>query len=457
MNVIFLGILLLLLDDSSSFPVRKLSSLDRMQLVHLEAAHADAVRIQATRKSLPPIKGLQDLRGILHAHAEDSSHTGGTRAEMLADAKKANVAVILLTNHHRPPTDFITDNWNGIHEGVLFLPGSEARGLLIYPTQSVMQHMEKPVSELIDIVRRDRGLAFLSHIEERPNHSMEGLDGLEIYNRHADAKRDAAGIVALLLRMTDPKGLRELEQGLARFPDEMLAGQNDYPDDYLAKWDRETVGRRLTGVAANDCHHNQILLMKVVDENSVRIGTNVDADDKFRSFSALLRPGIRELVKDRKPGETIGRLDFDPYYRSFRNASTHILATELSESAVRFALREGHAYVSHDWMCDPTGFRFELSDTKSSPDMPAVIFGDEVTFVEGQGQNQTQKQKLSAEFPVACLIRLLKDGKQIVSERSDRLEFPVREAGVYRVEGWLTLDGEDRPWIYSNPIYVRKG
>ena len=29
------------------------------------------------------------------------------------------------------------------------------------------------------------------------------------------------------------------------------------------------------------------------------------------------------------------------------------------------------------------------------------------------------------------------------------------ETGVYRVEGWLKLDGEDRPWIYSNPIYVR--
>ena len=27
--------------------------------------------------------------------------------------------------------------------------------------------------------------------------------------------------------------------------------------------------------------------------------------------------------------------------------------------------------------------------------------------------------------------------------------------GVYRVEGWLTVDTEERPWIYANPIYVR--
>jgi hypothetical protein len=31
----------------------------------------------------------------------------------------------------------------------------------------------------------------------------------------------------------------------------------------------------------------------------------------------------------------------------------------------------------------------------------------------------------------------------------------VKEPGAYRLEAWLTLDGEQRPWIYSNPIYVK--
>ncbi len=43
---------------------------------------------QRNRQSLPPLPGLHDYRAILHAHAEDSAHTGGTRPEMLADAKK---------------------------------------------------------------------------------------------------------------------------------------------------------------------------------------------------------------------------------------------------------------------------------------------------------------------------------------------------------------------------------
>ena len=46
--------------------------------------------------SLASAPGLNDYRAILHAHAEDSAHTGGTRPEMLADAKRVGVSVICL-------------------------------------------------------------------------------------------------------------------------------------------------------------------------------------------------------------------------------------------------------------------------------------------------------------------------------------------------------------------------
>ena len=32
----------------------------------------------------------------------------------------------------------------------------------------------------------------------------------------------------------------------------------------------------------------------------------------------------------------------------------------------------------------------------------------------------------------------------------------IKKAGVYRVEGFLTVDGEMRSWVYSNPVYVRE-
>jgi hypothetical protein len=433
--------------ESAAASPHKSTPLERMTLPHLKAAHDDVERFAKSRQSLPSLPGLHDYRAILHAHAEDSSHTGGTRPEMLADAKRAGVNAILLTDHYRPPRDFITDSWRGFHEGVLFIPGSEAKGFLIYPFDSIMDKMEQRTPEFVKTVTAGDGLIFLSHIEERRDHSMDDLTGMEIYNRHYDAKKDMASLIALVTKMTDPKSLAELEEGLRLYPDEMLAFQNDYPQVYIDKWDTETQKRRLTGVAANDCHHNQVFIVKMVDEQTLLIGTNVDKDEDMRKVSASVRPGILEMTKNRKPGDVLARLDFDPYYRSFRNAGTHLLAPELTEAAIRAALKAGHAYVSHDWMCDATGFSFEAVEKNSLSQATRVLMGDEVKFADGA--------KLVARFPLTCKARLFKGGKVVVETNQAVVEHTVDGPGVYRVEAWLTVGGEDRPWIYSNPIYVR--
>src|SRR6266540_1607396 len=147
-------------------PVRKYSSVERMKTAHLKAAHEDVLRLEKKRQTLPSLPGLHDYKAVLHAHAEDSTHTGGTRPEMLADAKKAGVQVIMLTDHLRPPRDFMQESWRGLHEGVLFIPGSEARGFLVYPMNSIMDRMDQPRPEFIASVTVSNGLIFLSHAEE---------------------------------------------------------------------------------------------------------------------------------------------------------------------------------------------------------------------------------------------------------------------------------------------------
>jgi hypothetical protein len=422
-------------------PVRKYSSVERMKTVHLKAAHEDAERLQQARRSLPPLPGLHDYKAIIHAHAEDSDHTGGTRPEMLADAKKAGVQVIMLTDHLRPPRDFMTESWRGMHDGVLFIPGSEALGFIVFPANPMMDRIKAARSQLIASVTESNGLIFLSHCEARLDHPMDGLTGMEIYNRHWDAMKDMASLIVLALKLIDPAQLAELKENLRLYPDELLATQVTYLQEYIGKWDKETQKRRLTGIAANDCHHNQVMVVKMQDEDTVLIGTSVDKEDGMRKVTAASRPSIRELTKGHKPGDILVRADFDPYYRSYRNVTTHVLAPELTENAIRAALQQGHAFVSHDWMCDATGFSFVLS-------VPApAMMGDEAKVTPGQ--------KLLARFPVPCRIRLIKDGKAIADQEGDHLEYAVAGPGVYRVEGWLKLDGEDRPWIYSNPIYVR--
>jgi hypothetical protein len=426
-------------------PRRNYTNVERLSLVRLAAVHADLQNLQTKRVLIPPLPGLNDYRCILHAHAEDSTHTGGTLPEMLADAKKAGVHAILLTDHFRPPRDFIDGRWRGLKEGVLFVPGSEAHGFLIYPMQSILHRMDLKGSDFIDTVTAGDGMIFLSHIEERQDHPLDGLTGLEIYNRHYDAKRDKGSMLALALKLTDPRQLAELQEAVRRYPDELFAFQCDYPKLYLDKWDEGTKHRRLTGIAANDCHHNQVLIVKMVDAETVLIGTNVDQDQQMRKVTAALRPGIQELAKGRQPGDVLARLDTDPYFISFRNSATHVLAPRLDEPALRAALKAGHAFVAHDWMGDATGFRFAASDSRGTQ---AAIMGDEVQLADGL--------KLTATLPLPAYVRLLRYGKEVAkSDGKAECEFAVKEAGAYRLEAWLELDGEFRPWIYANPINVR--
>ncbi len=431
--------------NAGESPPRKYTNIERLALVRLAAVHRDVEKLKKERISLPLRPALNDYRCILHAHAEDSSHTGGTLPEMLADAKKAGISAILLTDHFRPPRDFIDGRWRGLKEGVLFIPGSEARGFLLYPIKSILNKMELQGLDFIHTVTAEEGMIFLSHIEERQEHPVEGLTGLEIYNRHWDAKRDPASLLALAGRLTDPKQLAELEQALRLYPDEVLAFQCDYPKVYLDKWDEGTKRKRLTGVAANDCHHNQILLLKMVDENTVLLGTNVDADKEMQTITAARRPGIKEMTRGHKRGDILAKLDFDPYFRSFRNASTHVLAPKLDELTLRAALKAGHAFVAHDWMCDARGFRYDALDSHGKL---AAIMGDELKLADGV--------KLTAKLPLPAYVRLLRHGEEVArSEGKAGFAFDVKEPGAYRLEVWLTLDGELRPWIFSNPIYVR--
>ena len=72
--------------------------------------------------------------------------------------------------------------------------------------------------------------------------------------------------------------------------------------------------------------------------------------------------------------------------------------------------------------------------------------GDELKF--------ERDLRLRLEAPTAGSIKLFRNGTVIREVQSDRLEFEITEDGVYRVEVWLEIDGEQRPWIYANPIRV---
>jgi acetyl esterase/lipase len=363
-----------LLADAPS-PGRKYTTLERLQESHLAAVHEARVRLAKERKTLPAAGTYLDYRALLHVHAEDADHTKGTRAEVLRAAKATGVSVVMFTDHRGPKPD----TWSGMRDGVLFFPGSEDDHLLRFPAA-------------------DGDLRFLSHLEETPDAKSEGFQGMEIYNRHTDAKDEKAFDDWFRAAMKKPDDWKNLARLEAMYPDEIFGAGTDYWPSLFAMWDKEIAAHPFTGIAANDSHKNQ----------------------------------------------TFNGVTFDPYEVSFRSVSTHILALELTPAAIRESLRRGRAYVAHDWLCDPTGFSFVAGNNNGVYDM-----GDRAPMIA--------RTRLNAQTPVAADLRIIHNGATVAQKNGTEIDFTPTDGGAYRVEAWLTIDGEQRPWIYSNPIYLEAG
>jgi len=61
---------------------------------------------------------------------------------------------------------------------------------------------------------------------------------------------------------------------------------------------------------------------------------------------------------------------------------------------------------------------------------------------------------ISARLPVPATIRLLRDNMMVSEVHDWKLDYIVRDTGAYRLEALLSIDGEERPWIFTNPITV---
>ena len=98
--------------------------------------------------------------------------------------------------------------------------------------------------------------------------------------------------------------------------------------------------------------------------------------------------------------------------------------------------------MAFDWIADPTGFVFcAEAENESWP------IGSEVSTAPGL--------RLRAEAPLEGHFKLVRNGEVILEREGPSIDVPVKQPGVYRVEVWISLAGEARPWILSNPIYVR--
>ena len=410
-------------------------ALARIGLDKLKQTHEAIAALAAEARAVQLKTGYEDYRAILHAHSKFSHDSRSEIEEIITAAKEVGVQAILFSEHPADHYDYFRDGHQGLRDGVLLIPGAETGGFLAYPRRSIQGEKTEGPQQFSDLVRRDQGMVFLCHLEERMDWEIAGLSGSEIYNTHADFKDEKRLMMSLMAPLT----LVSLKPALEQYPQEFFAAIQDYPADYLKRWDELCHKAHLTGVAGNDSHHNQGVKATLQENGRVlledRLGKRITEIDPTKI--TLLKP----MVQGRKPGDVILQLDLDPYERSFKHVSTHLLMPELTETAVWEALGAGRAYVAFDWLADPKGFAVVAeAGGKQHP------LGTELP--------QSTDLTLKIEAPLPGLIKVVRDGDTLKEERGYKLEYPIAEPGNYRVEVWLNLGGELRPWILSNHFYV---
>ena len=69
--------------------------------------------------------------------------------------------------------------------------------------------------------------------------------------------------------------------------------------------------------------------------------------------------------------------------------------------------------------------------------------GDEINF--------NGSVSLQALVPIPAELRLIRNGKPIKSAYGKDIKFETNQTGAYRIEVYY----DNRPWIFSNHIYLR--
>jgi hypothetical protein len=392
------------------------------------------------------------VRANLHVHSELSHDSRGKIEDIVAAAKRAGTEVLLFTEHPSKEKDFYLEGHRGLRDGVLMIPGAEMKGMLVYPTMSLRPFESADAQETTRIVRNRDGHAFLSHLEERMDWQIQGLTGVEIYNTHADFKKQKRMIDS----MKNPLWLIKTADLIDKYPQEAFSALQTYPSDYLARWDQLCWVAPHTGVAANDAHQNVGVRVVLGQDDKVIV---MDAlGEELLKLERLLVAPVLKIPEGAQPGDVLLKLQLDPYEFSLRHAGTHLLVSDLTQEAVWEALEEGRTYVAFDWLADSRGFDLTLMEGSHRHPIGSKLEWDQISRV-------SELPRLVGQSPLQATWKVIRTGEdgqgglavgQLVHEiKGLELDYNVRESGNYRVELWLELLGQPHCWILSSPIYIK--
>lgn len=374
------------------------------------------------RVRLRDVTTVVEVAGNMHIHTRYSDGEK-LHAEIAEDAIAAGLDFIIITDHN-VWVQGVEGYYRNEQGKVLLLVGEEVHNVrrqpqashfLAYGVEKELARFADDPQRLIDETLSSGGYGFLAHPHEREldlirspdlgwhDWEIEGFSGLELWNYMSVFKnrvverleelpiKNRLAAAFVALRMT----LNPERHVIGPQPETLALW-----DDFLAR------GMRVAVIGNADAH-----------------GTPMS-----------LGPIHRVIY---------------PYEFLFRAVNTHVLIGRplsgdvvADRRAIVRAIGEGHGWVGYDMAASTRGFRFTAQGESS------IHMGREMPFGGGA--------TLQVSAPERCRIRLIRHGQVMAeADNATNLTLLPEGPGAYRVECWLPYQGEERGWIFSNPIYLR--
>ncbi len=348
---------------------------------------------------------MYNYKGNIHIHTVYSDGTG-TIPEVAAAAAEAGLDFIITTDHHRRGDI----KQEGFYNGLCVLMETELNGgcnhyLAMGTKEDIPDHTEQP-QKTIDTVKSQGGFGFLAHPFETgsplitdgselpwKDWTVTGFDGIEIWNYCSQWRGMALSVPRILFWF-----LFDLHLPVKSGP----------PQKCLEKWDTLTMERPVVGIGGSDNH------------------------------AIFTRVGPKTVC-------------VFPYETIFRAVNTHIvlhepLSNDYSQAKAQIlaALKEGRCYISLDIYRDEGNFYFGAYNREEEIPMGSEIVLNGETFLKINAAGKSS------------IIRIIRNGTLIFQCKESFLRYRLKKPGTYRVEIYHhPLLGRPRPWIYSNPVYVK--
>jgi hypothetical protein len=343
--------------------------------------------------------------GNLHIHSIHSD--GAMSPEQIAEVARAVGLDFIALNDHSYLTPLHIED-EGYHKGVLVLVGSEIgtryHHYLAFNIRTQIDDDNLSAQEVIDAVARQGGFGFLAHPFEK---GMPFMENSVAYTWNDWNVGGYTGICIWNFSSRWKENVKTFWHGLYHLLCRTYTVKGPSRKT-LATWDELCLKRKVVALGGSDAHGSPI---------------------------------------------KIGPLRFTPLsYRSVLSTiNTHVLTpTPLQgdfskdKTTIYHSLRAGTCFIAHDGLSSAKGFRFYLTKAKNKQ---RLEMGEEAPFGPGEAV---------IKLPARGSIRVIRNGSLFTEGCGRELSIMIGDKGVYRIEVYrkTPLFGL-RPWIFSNPIYLR--